>query len=172
MNCPSAYDYLLDTIMDKVDRAYLEHFIGSICIVSYDYLPKYLIFYGPAGSGKTTLINILIRLIGDGRVSYGIGMAKIAHSRFVVVHNGDAEKLIEETKDDPTTNGMVFIIATNKPVENPPVNARILCMTGKQVPFMLFSELIIPSLYEMTVPYKYYCIDSLCRYLKGDKDGL
>ena len=168
MNCPYAYDYLLDTIMDKVDRAYLEHFIGSACIGSYEYLPKYLIFYGPAGSGKTTLINILIRLIGEWQISYSTGIAKMAHSSssFVVIHDGDAEKLIEETKDDPATDGMTFIIATNKPIQHPPMNASILCVTDNRIPSAMFNELIDPSLYELAVPYKYYCIDSLCRYLK------
>lgn len=163
--CPNAYDILLQTIMDPVDRDYLERYIGRICLGDYDSVPKYIVLYGKSGTGKTTILNFLTRIIGEGKISYGAEMAKLVHSPIVIIQDSNADKIIDETNDDYSLNKTKFFIATNKLPNYWEPTARILCMTGERIPDKIFTNLIMPSLWEMTVPYKKYCVDKVCEYL-------
>ena len=170
IRCPNAYDILLRTIMDPVDRDYMESFIGRICLGDYDSVPKYIVLYGESGSGKSTILNFLIRVFGEGKISYGTEMAKFAHSPIVIIQDGDANKIIDDTNNDYSLNKTKFFIATNKLPNYWEPTSRVLCMTGERIPVKIFNNLILPSLWEMTIPYKQYCVDKVCEYLntKGE----
>lgn len=163
--CPNVYDVLLRTIMDPVDRDYLESYIGRICIGDYRNVPKYTVFYGEPGTGKSTILNILIRLFGEGKISYGAEMAKLVHSPIVIIQDGNADKIIDETNNDYSLNKTKFFIATNKLPKYWEIDTRVLCMTGERVSDKIFKNLIVPGLWEMTIPYKHYCIDKIYEYL-------
>lgn len=166
--CPNAYDILLRTIMDPVDRAALESYIGYICLGDYGSVPKYVVLYGEPGSGKSTILNFLVRIFGEGRVSYSPEMAKIAKSKIVIIQDGDTDKIIEKTFDDLKLMETTFFIATNKLPKNTDILARTLCMTGKRIAEPIFRDMFLPGLWEMTIPYKYYCVDKLYRHLNND----
>ena len=166
--CPNAYDILLRTIMDPVDRDYLESYIGCICLGDYGHVPKYIVLYGESGTGKSTILNFLTRIIGEGKISYGIEMAKLVHSPIIIIQDSDADKIIDETNNDYSLNKTKFFIATNKLPKRWEINTRILCMTGERIPATIFTNLILPSLWEMTILYKKYCVDKVCEYLKGE----
>lgn len=163
--CPNAYDILLRTIMDPVDRDYLESYIGYICLGDYDSVPKYIVLYGEPGTGKTTILNFLVRILGEGKIFYGSEMAKLTHSPIIIIQDSDADKIIDETNNDYSLNKTKFFIATNKLPKRWEIDTRILCMTGERIPVTIFTNLILPSLWEMTIPYKQYCIDKLYRHL-------
>ena len=163
--CPNAYDVFLKTVMDPVDREMLEDYIGWFLLRQLENIPQYIVFYGESGSGKSTILNILCRIFGDGRISYGAEMSKIAHSPIVIIQDTDVDKLIRDTITDKELRDKKFFIATNKlPLQKDPL-VRVLCMTGKKIAKSIFNELILPGLLEMTIPYKYYCIDKLYRHL-------
>lgn len=170
--CPNAYDILLRTIMDPVDRDYLESFIGHICLGDYDNVPKYIVLYGKAGTGKSTILNALVRIFGEGKISYGAEMAKLAHSPIIIIQDGNADKIIDETNNDYSLSKTKFFIATNKLPNYWEPTARVLCMTGERIPGKIFTKLILPSLWEMAIPYKQYCVDKVCEYLnvKGETE--
>lgn len=170
--CPNAYDILLRTIMDPIDRDCLESIIGRICLGDYDSVPKYTVLYGEAATGKSTILNVLVRIFGDGKISYSAEMAKFAHSPIAIIQDGDTDKIIDETNNDYSFNKTKFFIATNKLPNYWEPTARVLCMTGERIPVKIFMNLILPSLWEMAIPYKQYCVDKVCEYLnaKGDSN--
>lgn len=164
--CPNAYDILLRAIMDPVDRDYLESFIGHICLGDYDNVPKYTVLYGEAGTGKSTILKVLVRIFGEGKISYSSEMAKLAHSPIVIIHDGDADKIIDETNNVYSLSRTKFFIATNKLPNYWEPTARVLSMTGERIPVKIFMNLILPSLWEMAIQYRQYCVDKVCEYLK------
>ena len=64
----SAWDELVGTLYNPVERAKIEWSIG--CIVSGDSktMQKFLVFYGKAGTGKSTIISIIEKLF-EGYIS-------------------------------------------------------------------------------------------------------
>ena len=83
--CPNVYDIFLKTVMDPVDRKMLEDYIGWFLLGEKENIPQYTVFYGESGSGKSTILNMLCRIFGDGRVSYSVEMSKLAHSPIVII---------------------------------------------------------------------------------------
>lgn len=163
--CPNAYDIFLKTVMDPVDRKMLEDYIGWFLLGQLENIPQYMVFYGESGSGKSTILNMLCRIFGDVRISYDAEMSKIAHSPIVIIQDTDADKLIRDTITDKELRDKKFFIATNKLPLQGMSYARVLCMTEKRISKPIFNELILPGLWEMTIPYRYYCIDKLYRHL-------
>lgn len=57
-----AYEELMDTIYAPDERAKLEWAVGAIITGDAKYLHKFIVLYGPQGSGKSTFITILEKL--------------------------------------------------------------------------------------------------------------
>ena len=172
ISCPNAYDIFLRTVMDHVDRDYLESYIGYFLLGQLENVPQYIVLYGRPKSGKTTIINALRRVLGEGKISYSAEMAKFAHSPITIIQDSDADKIIRETIMDKELRDVTFIIETNKLPEHSDPLVRVLCMTGNRIAKPISDELILPGLLEMAIPYKYYCIDKLYRHLevKGESN--
>ena len=62
--CPS-YDELMDTLYTPENRQKIEWAIGSIFTGDSKHIQKFIVFYGEAGSGKSTVLNIIQRLFGQ-----------------------------------------------------------------------------------------------------------
>lgn len=168
--CPNAYDIFLKTIIDPVDRDYLESYIGWFFLRDLENIPQYIILYGGAGSGKSTILQTMRRIFGDGRISYSTEMIKVTHAPIAIIDDVDADKVIRDTIMDKELRNTKFFITTNKlPLQEDPC-VRVLCMTGNRIPKPVFMELILPGLWEMTIPYKYYCIDKLYKHLRVEGD--
>jgi len=169
--CPNAYDIFLKTVMDPVDRNILESYIGWLLLGQRENIPQYIVLYGNAGSGKTTILNALYRIFSEDGVFLSAKMAKFANSPIAIIQDANADEIIRETIMDEDLQDVTFIIETNKlpPQEDPQV--RVLCMTGNRIAKPIFYDLIIPGLLEMSIPYKHYCIDKLYKHLevKGEK---
>lgn len=56
--CP-AYEELISTLYDPEERAKIEWAIGSIFVGDAKRIQKFLVLYGEAGSGKSTILNIV-----------------------------------------------------------------------------------------------------------------
>lgn len=62
--CP-AWDELISTLYEPIERKKIEWAIGSIIAGDGKSIQKFLVFYGDAGTGKSTILNI-IQMIFDG----------------------------------------------------------------------------------------------------------
>ena len=67
--CP-AWDEIVGTLYSEEDRLKIEWAIGSIFAgASIDTVQKFYVFFGPPGSGKSTILNIIEKLF-EGHVSH------------------------------------------------------------------------------------------------------
>jgi hypothetical protein len=63
----SAYDELIGTLYDEENRRKIEWSIGAIVSGDSKHIQKFIVLYGSAGSGKSTVLNIIQDLFGgDG----------------------------------------------------------------------------------------------------------
>lgn len=64
--CP-AYEELMSTLYDPDEREKLEWGIGSVFTGDSKWIQKFFVLYGSAGSGKSTVLNLISRLL-DGHI--------------------------------------------------------------------------------------------------------
>ena len=60
-NC-DAWETIISTLCDPEEREKIEWAIGSILTGDSRKIQKFLVFYGPKGSGKSTILNIVMKL--------------------------------------------------------------------------------------------------------------
>lgn len=166
--CPNAYDILLNTILDPKEREHFETEMGLLLCKRYALVPKYTVFYGNSPSGKTTLMNIMASVIGENQISYGSYDINISKSKIVFHFDGDADKFIKAIKNKESLKDVRFFIGTNRKPKSTDVPIRIFHMTGKQIDWPIYENVIAPSLNELIIPYRWYCMDRLIENLKGE----
>lgn len=105
----SAWNELVGTLFSVEERAKIEWAIGSIVAGDSKKLQKFFVFYGPAGSGKSTILNIIQKLFEgytttfDGK-ALGRADASFATEAFknnplvAIQHDGDLSKLEDNTR--------------------------------------------------------------------------
>jgi len=105
----SAWDELVGTLYSIEERAKIEWAIGSIVAGDSKKIQKFFVFYGPAGSGKSTVLNIIQKLF-DGYTTTFDGKAlgksegqfsteAFKHNPLVAIqHDGDLSKLEDNTR--------------------------------------------------------------------------
>ena len=59
----SAWEEIISTLYDPEERQKIEWTIGSILTGDSKKIEKFLVFYGPQGSGKSTIIKIIAKLL-------------------------------------------------------------------------------------------------------------
>ena len=60
----SAYEEMMSTLYAPEERAKFEWAIGSIISGDSKRIQKFIVFYGPMGSGKSTVLNLIEKLFG------------------------------------------------------------------------------------------------------------
>jgi len=105
----SAWDELAGTLYSVEERAKIEWAIGSIVAGDSKKLQKFFVFYGPAGSGKSTILNILQRLFEGytttfdgkalGRSDGTFSTEAFKNNPLVAIqHDGDLSRLEDNTR--------------------------------------------------------------------------
>jgi energy-coupling factor transporter ATP-binding protein EcfA2 len=105
----SAWDELVGTLYSVEERAKIEWAIGSIVAGDSKKIQKFFVFYGPAGSGKSTILNILHKLFDGytttfdgkalGRSDGTFSTEAFKHNPLVAIqHDGDLSKLEDNTR--------------------------------------------------------------------------
>ena len=105
----SSYEKLMSTIYSKEERHKIEWAIGSIVSGESKKLQKFMVLYGAAGTGKSTILNI-IQLLFEGYYSVfdakalGTASNQFALEAFkknplvAIQHDGDLSKIEDNTR--------------------------------------------------------------------------
>lgn len=105
----SAWNELVGTLYSVDERAKIEWAIGSIVSGDSKKLQKFFVFYGPAGSGKSTILNIIEKLFKGytttfdgkalGRADASFSTEAFKNNPLVAIqHDGDLSKLEDNTR--------------------------------------------------------------------------
>lgn len=105
----SAWDELIGTLYSVEERAKIEWAIGAIISGDSKKIQKFLVLYGPAGTGKSTILNIIQKLFEGYTTSFeakALGSSNGAfatevfkHNPLVAIqHDGDLSKIEDNTK--------------------------------------------------------------------------
>lgn len=105
----SAWDELIGTLYSADERAKVEWAIGSVVAGDSKKLQKFVVFYGPPASGKSTILNIIQKMF-DGYVTMfdakALGSSSAAFATEVfkanplvaIQHDGDLSKIEDNAK--------------------------------------------------------------------------
>lgn len=105
----SAYDKIISTLYTEEERHKLEWAIGSIVTGDSKNIQKFLVLYGAAGTGKSTILNIIQKLF-EGYYSVfdakalGTGNNQFALEAFkknplvAIQHDGDLSRIEDNTR--------------------------------------------------------------------------
>jgi energy-coupling factor transporter ATP-binding protein EcfA2 len=104
-----AWEELLGTLYNPEERAKLEWAIGSIVSGDSKLIQKFLVLYGPAGTGKSTILNILEMLFTGYTTSFdgkALGSSNAAFATEVfknnplvaIQHDGDLSRIDDNTR--------------------------------------------------------------------------
>ena len=132
----SAWDELVSVLYDKENRAKIEWAIGAIVTGDSKTIQKFLVFYGSAGTGKSTILNIIQWLFESYVETFvakdvtgannGFALEIFKSNPLVVIeHDGDLSKI----QDNSKLNSMVSheYMQINEKFK-PPYSARINAM--------------------------------------------
>ena len=104
-----AYDKLISTLYIPEERHKIEWAIGSIVSGDSKYLQKFMVFYGSAGTGKSTILNIIqqlfdgyysvfdARALGNPNSSFALEPFK-CNPLVAIQHDGDLSKIEDNTR--------------------------------------------------------------------------
>lgn len=105
----TSWDSLVGTLYNEEERAKIEWAVGSVVSGDSKFIQKFLVFYGPPASGKSTILNIIEKLfrgytaVFDARELAGNNNA-FATSAFksnplvAIQHDGDLSRIYDNTK--------------------------------------------------------------------------
>lgn len=105
----SAYDKLISTLYDEENRHKIEWAIGSIVNGDSKRIQKFLVFYGAAGTGKSTILNIIqdlfegyysvfdAKALGSSSNSFALEPFK-CNPLVAIQHDGDLSKIEDNTR--------------------------------------------------------------------------
>lgn len=105
----AAWDELLSVLYSPEEREKIEWAIGAVVSGDSKRIQKFLVFYGPAGSGKSTVLNIIQKLFEGYSVMFdakALGNSNSAFSTEVfrsnplvaIQHDGDLSRIDDNTK--------------------------------------------------------------------------
>ena len=105
----TAYNKLISTLYDEENRHKIEWAIGSIVTGDSKTIQKFMVFYGAAGTGKSTILNIIQALfdgyysvfdakaLGSSSNSFALEPFK-CNPLVAIQHDGDLSKIEDNTR--------------------------------------------------------------------------
>ena len=103
------YNKLISTLYDEEERHKIEWAIGSIIQGDSKFIQKFLVFYGAAGTGKSTILNIIQKLFDGyysvfdakalGSSSNSFALEAFRSNPLVAIqHDGDLSRIEDNTR--------------------------------------------------------------------------
>ena len=105
----AAYDKLISTLYSEEERHKIEWAIGSIVTGDSKVIQKFMVLYGSAGTGKSTILNIIQQLfkgyysvfdakaLGSSNNSFALEAFK-TNPLVAIQHDGDLSKIEDNTR--------------------------------------------------------------------------
>lgn len=105
----NAYDKLMSTLYSETEREKIEWAIGSIVCGDSKKLQKFMVLYGAAGTGKSTILNIIQQLfdgyysvfdakaLGSSSNSFALEAFK-SNPLVAIQHDGDLSRIEDNTR--------------------------------------------------------------------------
>lgn len=105
----SAYNKLISTLYSEEERLKIEWAIGAIVSGDAKHIQKFMVLYGAAGTGKSTILNIIQQLfegyysvfdakaLGSASNSFALEAFK-ANPLVAIQHDGDLSKIEDNTR--------------------------------------------------------------------------
>ena len=105
----TAYEKIISTLYSEEERHKLEWAIGSIVAGDSKHIQKFLVLYGAAGTGKSTILNIIQQLfegyysvfdakaLGSANNSFALEAFK-GNPLVAIQHDGDLSKIEDNTR--------------------------------------------------------------------------
>lgn len=105
----SAYDKLMSTLYSEEERAKIEWAVGSIVSGESKKIQKFMVLYGAAGTGKSTVLNIIQQLfegyysvfdakaLGSSSNSFALEAFK-TNPLIAIQHDGDLSRIEDNTR--------------------------------------------------------------------------
>lgn len=104
-----AYEELMSTLYDPDEREKLEWGIGAVFTGDSKWIQKFFVLYGSAGSGKSTVLNLISRLLDDrissfdaaalGRPSDQFALEPFkSNPRVAIQHDGNLSKIADNSR--------------------------------------------------------------------------
>ena len=105
----SAFDKLISTLYSEEERHKIEWAIGSIVSGDSKHIQKFMVLYGAAGTGKSTILNIIQQLfegyysvfdakaLGSSSNSFALEAFK-TNPLVAIQHDGDLSKIEDNTR--------------------------------------------------------------------------
>lgn len=141
----SAWDELIGILYIPEERAKIEWAIGAIVSGDSKTIQKFLVFYGPGGTGKSTVLNVIEKLF-KGYVSTFDAKALTSNNNqfatevfktnplVVIQHDGDLSKIEDNSKFNSIISHEIMTMNEKyKPSYDAKVNAFALMGTNKPV---------------------------------------
>ena len=107
-NCP-AWDALVSTLYSPEERLKIEWAIGSVVSGNSKHIQKFLVLYGSAGTGKSTILNVIQQLfdgyysmfdakaLGSSSDSFALEAFK-TNPLVAIQHDGDLSRIEDNTR--------------------------------------------------------------------------
>lgn len=105
----SAWDKLISTLYSPEERHKIEWSIGSIVTGDSKHIQKFMVFYGSAGTGKSTILNVIQKLfegyysvfdaraLGSSSNSFALESFK-TNPLVAIQHDGDLSRIEDNTR--------------------------------------------------------------------------
>jgi energy-coupling factor transporter ATP-binding protein EcfA2 len=104
-----AYDEIIGTLYEPEERAKLEWAIGAVVAGDAKTIQKFIVLYGEAGAGKSTILNIIQKLFEGYYTTFEAKALTSASNSFstevfkanplvAIQHDGDLSKIEDNTK--------------------------------------------------------------------------
>lgn len=141
----SAYDKLMSTLYSEEERQKIEWCIGSIVEGDSKNIQKFMVFYGSAGTGKSTVLNIIQQLfegyysvfdakaLGSSSNSFALEAFK-SNPLVAIQHDGDLSRIEDNTRlNSLVSHELMTVNEKFKSTYSNRFNAFLLMGTNKPV---------------------------------------
>ena len=140
-----AWDELIGTLYDPEERAKIEWSIGAVISGDSKKIQKFLVLYGPGGTGKSTILNVIQKLFEGYTTSFeakalvgnnnSFATEIFANNPLVAIqHDGDLSKIEDNSKlNSIISHEEMTMNAKYKPSWTSRLNAYLFMGTNKPV---------------------------------------